>query len=227
MDPSAMLSHLAQSILDMDFNGIQGKTKECIDAGISAEKIISEGLSAGMRRVGVKFKNGEVYMPEVLVSCDVYYKGLELARPLLKPRDASLRRGKMILGTIHGDIHTVGKDVALPVFLAAGYDVVDLGVDVSDDQYVEAIRKHRPDLVGLGTYMTSTFMHTEATVRTIEKAGLRTKVRVICGGPAVDPRAARRMGADDASDDAWDAVDKLHRLMDELKTDRKQEKRRE
>ncbi|MGB9604870.1 MAG: cobalamin B12-binding domain-containing protein, partial [Bryobacteraceae bacterium] len=118
---------------------------------------------------------------------------------------------------IHGDIHTVGKDVAVPVFQAAGYDVIDLGVDVPDEHFVEAIREHQPDIVGLGTYMTSTFMHTRETVRVIEQAGLRDRVKIICGGPAVDPDAARRMGADDASDDAWEAVAKLDRLVEELR----------
>jgi len=95
--------------------------------------------------------------------------------------------------------------------------VIDLGVDVADEKIVEAIREHRPDLVGLGTYMTSTFMHTRETVKAIEAAGLRGQVKIICGGPSVDAGAAKRMGADDASDDAWEAVGKLDRLMDELK----------
>jgi 5-methyltetrahydrofolate--homocysteine methyltransferase len=127
----------------------------------------------------------------------------------------------MIIGTIHGDIHTVGKDVAAPVFQAAGYEVIDLGVDVSDEGIVDAIRKHEPQLVGLGTYMTSTFMHTAETVRKISAAGLRSRVKVICGGPAVDAGAARRMGADDASDDAWEAVEKMNVLMQQLEREDK------
>jgi 5-methyltetrahydrofolate--homocysteine methyltransferase len=125
----------------------------------------------------------------------------------------------MILGTIHGDIHTVGKDVAIPVFQAAGYEVIDLGVDVPDSGFVDAIRKHQPQIVGLGTYMTSTFMHARETVRVIADAGLRSEVKIICGGPAVDSGAAKRMGCDDASDDAWEAVGKLDRLMEELKAE--------
>ncbi len=217
MDATLELERVARAVLDLDRDGVKGLVEGCLASGVPASRVISEGLSAGMRTVGERFKNGDVYMPEVLVSCDVYYRGLETARPRLLPADASARRGKMILGTIHGDIHTVGKDVAIPVFQAAGYEVVDLGIDVPDDAFVEAIRTHRPELVGLGTYMTSTFMHAESTVRKIEQAGLRAGVKIICGGPAVDARAARRMGADDASDDAWEAVDKLDRLVRELK----------
>lgn len=216
------LAQLAECVLQMDVDGVRRNAEAGLAAGIPPGRLIADGLSAGMRKVGEKFKSGEIYMPEVLVSCDVYYKGLEALRPHLPPAGAGPRRGRMILGSIHGDIHTVGKDVAVPVFQAAGYDVIDLGVSVSDDAFVDAIRAHEPDLVGLGTYMTSTFMHTEATVRTIERAGLRSRVRIICGGPAVDARAARRMGADDASDDAWEGVEKMDRLMDALKAERRQ-----
>lgn len=216
MDPNQKLEQLARIVLDMDLEGVRPVVEECLQAGLSPARILAEGLSAGMRKVGEKFKNGEIYMPEVLVSCDVYYQGLEAVRPFLKASPGQGTRGKMIIGTIYGDIHTVGKDVAAPVFQAAGYDVIDLGTDVPDGKFVEAIREHNPDIVGLGTYMTSTFMHTGETVRTITEAGLRSRVRIICGGPAVDPGAARRMGADDASDDAWEAVGKLDRLMEEL-----------
>lgn len=217
MDTAIRLERLARMVLDMNGDGVAPEVEDALADGIPPMQIVADGLSAGMRRVGEKFKCGEVYMPEVLVSCDVYYKGLELVRPRLAAAGQTAWRSRMVLGTIHGDIHTVGKDVAIPVFQAAGYEVVDLGVDVSDAAFVEAIRRHEPDLVGLGTYMTSTFMHTKETVRAIESAGLRGRVRIICGGPSVDARAAKGMGADDASDDAWGAVEMLNRLVDDLR----------
>ena len=212
------LERLSALVLEMDVDGVAKAVEDCLGAGLPPPRILSEGLSAGMRMVGEKFKAGEIYMPEVLVSCDVYYRGLEILRPLIAAESAG-NRGKLILGTIHGDIHTVGKDVAVPVFQAAGYEVVDLGVDVPDKGFVEAIRAHNPNIVGLGTYMTSTFMHAQETVRVIAEAGLRERVKIICGGPAVASTAAKRMGADDASDDAWEAVGKLDRLMGELKSE--------
>jgi 5-methyltetrahydrofolate--homocysteine methyltransferase len=216
VDPTALLDRLAGLVVTMNVDGTTAVVEECLRNGIAPSRILAEGLSAGMREVGQKFKSGELYMPEVLVSCDVYYRGLDVLRPHLKKDEPSGTRGKMIIGTIHGDIHTVGKDVAGPVFHAAGYEVIDLGVDVSDEGIVEAIKEHAPQLVGLGTYMTSTFMHTAETVRKISEAGLRSRVKIICGGPAVDPGAARRMGADDASDDAWEAVEKMNLLVKEL-----------
>ena len=220
MEKAQRLQKLAQAVLDMDLEGVVPLVQDSLAAGLSPNEILAEGLSAGMRQVGEKFKQCEIFMPEVLVSCDVYYRGLEILRPLIRQGGGPVR-GKMIIGTIYGDIHSVGKDVAVPVFQAAGYDVIDLGVDVPDERFVEAIREHQPEIVGLGTYMTSTFMHTRGTVRVIEEAGLRDRVKIICGGPAVDPAAARRMGADDASDDAWEAVGKLDRLVEELRAARR------
>jgi len=221
VDRQEKLKRLATAVLEMDLEGVGPLVEGCLAGGLSPIEILSQGLSAGMREVGEKFKQGEIFMPEVLVSCDVYYRGLEILRPLIRQAGGAACRGKLIIGTIHGDIHTVGKDVAVPVFQAAGYEVIDLGVDVPDAAFVQAIREHAPDIVGLGTYMTSTFMHTRETVRVIEQAGLRERVKIICGGPAVDASAARKMGADDASDDAWEAVAKLDRLVEELHAGRR------
>ncbi|MBN1421037.1 MAG: cobalamin-dependent protein [Planctomycetes bacterium] len=215
-DRDARLAELAESVLNQDPARAGTLTKEAIDAGISPIEILNLGLSRGMRRVGDRFKACEIFMPEVLVACDAYYAGLELVRPLIRAERATAFLGKIVLGTIYGDIHTVGKDVAVPVFEAAGFHVIDLGVDVPDEKFVEVVRAEDPDIVGLGTYMTSTFMHAGETVKLLEKAGVRNRVKVICGGPAVDPRAARRMGADDASNDAWEAVEKLRQLKAEI-----------
>ena len=215
MESDSILARLAKAVLSFDLAGTGLLAREALSAGISPAKIISDGLSRGMREVGGKFKRGEMYMPEVLVACDVYYEGLKEVRPHMETAPEAVR-GTIVLGTIYGDIHTVGKDVAAPVFEAAGYRVIDLGVDVPAEKFVEAIRIQEPELVGLGTYMTATFMHTKEMVQAFEKAGVRDRVKVICGGPAVDPGKARTLGAADASDDAWEAVEKMDQLVKEL-----------
>lgn len=209
---SELLTRLADAVENMDARGVKPLVQEALAAGLKPAQVLNEGLSAGMRRVGAKFNCGEMYMPEVLVACDVYFAGLEVVRPLLGA-DKEHSIGTMILGNIHGDVHTVGKNVAMPVFEASGIRVIDIGESCTDEQFVEAIRKHKPDIVGFGTYMTSTFMHTKETVAAITKAGLRDKVKIICGGPAVSAEAAKAMGADDASDDAWKGVEKIKALL--------------
>jgi methanogenic corrinoid protein MtbC1 len=216
MEKEEILRNLAEAVDNLDEEAGERLAREALDAGISPYQIIADGLSKGMQVVGAKFKAAEVYLPEVLVACDVYYAGLKIVRPHIKPGDRDQFLGTMIIGTIHGDVHTVGKDVAIPVFEAAGFNVIDLGAPVADETFIEAIKEHQPQLVGLGTYMTSTFMHTKETVKKITEAGLRERVKIICGGPSVTPEAARRLGADDASDNAWEAVEKMKTLLAEL-----------
>jgi len=218
MSNGEVLEQLANSVEGLDPSKAKRLVQEALAAGLSPSEILTEGLSQGMRRVGVKFNSGEMYMPEVLVACDVYFAGLGIVRPLMAGDSDQHIIGKMVLGNIHGDIHTVGKQVAMPVFEANGIQVIDIGEDASDEAFVEAIRQHQPRIVGFGTYMTSTFMHAKETVATIAKAGLRPQVRIICGGPAVDAKAARRMGADDAVDDAWKGVESIKQLLATFKT---------
>lgn len=219
-DTEARLQQLADAVINMEVNQVPDLVRRGLADGLSPVDILTRGLSQGMRTVGEQFHEGTVFMPEVLVSCDAYYAGLQVVQPLLEAADGVPSKGKIVLGTIYGDIHTVGKDVAVPVFRAAGFEVVDLGVDVADEAFVAAIRQHQPQLVGLGTYMTSTFMHTSVTVQTLARAGVRHQVKVICGGPAVDAATARKLGADDASSNAWEAVGKMEALVAELEHER-------
>lgn len=219
MDTQARLQQLADAVINMEVAQVPDLVRESLAGGLSAADVLLRGLSRGMQTVGEQFRDGIVFMPEVLVSCDAYYAGLKVVEPLLANGELH-SRGRIVLGTIHGDIHTVGKDVAAPVFRAAGFEVIDLGTDVPDEMFVEAVRQHAPHLVGLGTYMTATFMHTRQTVAALERAGLRSQVKVICGGPAVEARTARQLGADDASDNAWEAVGKMDVLVKELGDER-------
>ncbi len=213
MDRAEILGLLADAVEKLDVKGVEPLVDQALAAGLKPSELLTEGLSRGMQRVGQAFNCGDMFMPEVLVACDVYFAGLAKVRPLLAADGDRHVLATMIMGNIYGDVHTVGKQVAMPVFEASGIRVIDLGEDLNDEAFVEGIRAHRPQLVGFGTYMTSTFMHTKETVEAIRKAGLRDGVKIICGGPAVDAEAARRMGADDASDDAWQGVVKMKQLL--------------
>ncbi len=216
-EQQTLLNQIAEAVIHLNQDKVKTLTQQAISL-IPPQTIISEGLSRGMQTVGEQFKNGEIFIPEVMVACDCYYAGLNLVKPLLKDRPRETILGRIVIGTIHGDIHTVGKDVAVPVFEAAGFDVIDLGVAVPDEAFVEAVQKYQPDIVGLGTYMTATFMHTRETVEKLRQAALRERVKVICGGPSVTGEAARRLGADDASNNAWEAVEIMRRWMEQKRT---------
>jgi len=213
MSEAEILSQLSAAVENLDLAGVVPLTRSALKEGLPPSRVLTKGLSAGMREVGKKFNTGDMFMPDVLVACDVYFAGLDVVRPLLAADATKHVLGTIIMGSIHGDVHTVGKQVAIPVIEASGFRVVALGEDLTDEAFVEGIRKHHPQVVGLGTYMTSTFMHTARTVEAITRSGFRDQVKIICGGPAVDADAARRMGADDASDDAWKGVEKIRRLL--------------
>jgi methanogenic corrinoid protein MtbC1 len=216
MSSQEILARLSDAIVNLDRASVPSLVEEALAAGLSPYEVLANGLSKGMRRVGELFRANEVYIPEVLVACDAYYAGLNVVRPKIDRTEARNFLGTMVIGTIYGDVHTVGKDVAIPVFEAAGLNVVDLGVGVPADRFVQAVKEHNAQIVGLGTYMTASFMHTKDVVEALKAAGLRDRVKVICGGPSAEPEAARRLGADDASDDAWEAVGKIKALLAQL-----------
>jgi methanogenic corrinoid protein MtbC1 len=170
MNESEVLTPLAAAVEQLDAAAVRKLIEQGLHAGLTPQRLLAEGLSAGMRSVGRKFNEGEMFMPEVLVACDVYFSGLAIVKPLIGD-GGDQHFATMVLGNIHGDVHTVGKNVAMPVFEANGIRVIDLGEDQPDEAFVEAIRRHKPDVVGFGTYMTSTFMHTKETVAAIARAG--------------------------------------------------------
>lgn len=208
-----LLKQLSEAVVSMDAQGVKAKCEEAIAAGIPAPVAIRDGLSAGMKQVGDLWNRMEIYMPEVMGSVDAYYAGMEILRQHVTDDQEVSYIGTIVMGTIWGDIHSVGKDVAGPVFEGAEFKVIDLGLDVSPDKYIEAIKQHKPDIVGLGTYMSETFLHVKDTVDAFVKAGVRDDVFIVCGGPAVDSEVAKKMGADDAYDDAWVAVDGMKELI--------------
>lgn len=207
-----VLQRLADALVRLDQPEVERLTREAL-ASLPPGDILTHGLAHGLQLIGWQFRAGEVFLPELMVACDCHQAGWKLVRPHLTARSHTPFRGRVVVGSIHGDIHTVGKDVAVPLFQAAGFDVVDLGAAVTDEQFVDAVQEYRPDIVGLGTYMTATFMHTRHTVRALAETGLRDTVKIICGGPSVDADAARRMGADDATDNAWTGVEIMKRWM--------------
>ena len=212
MIPNHLLDELADAVARLDHKGIAPKTLAALDAGIQPMDVLG-GLARGMETIGVQFKTGEVFLPEVMVACDVYKAGFKLVFPRLQAMQNRAFLGSIVMGSIYGDVHTVGKDVAAAVFAAAGFKVLDLGVTVKDEAWLAAVREQRPDIVGLGAYMTSTFIHTREVVRQLAEAGLRGGVKVICGGPSVNEQAAKSLGADGASNNAWEAVEIMRRWM--------------
>ncbi|MGA7304935.1 MAG: corrinoid protein [Rhodothermales bacterium] len=170
-------------------------TQQLIDEGTNPESILYDGLLPGMAVVGDRFEKGEYFIPEMLLAARSLNAGLDLLRPLLT--DAQMKpTGKVVLGTVKGDIHDIGKNLVAVMMQGAGFQVIDAGVDVPPERFVELIREHEPDIVGLSALLTTTMPSMEDTMEVLKSENVRDKVRVLIGGAPVTQEYATRIGAD-------------------------------
>jgi len=187
-------------------------TQEALDRGESAEAILKEGLVQSMDRIGVKFKSGEIYIPEVLIAARAMHAGMAILKPILSKSTGSLA-SKVIVGTVKGDLHDIGKNLVVMMLEGGGFDVVDLEIDVPADKFVEAIKAHQPQVVGLSALLTTTMREMKTTIEVIEKSGLRNQVKMIVGGAPLTEKFAKEIGADGYAPDAASAVDMVKSLI--------------
>ena len=187
-------------------------TDEALNNGESAEAILKEGFIQSMDRIGVRFKNGEIYIPEVLIAARAMHAGMEVLKPILSKSTTRLSK-KVAIGTVKGDLHDIGKNLVAMMLEGGGFEVVDLGIDVSAEKFVEAIKTHKPQVVGMSALLTTTIREMKVTLEAIEKAGLRKEVKTIVGGAPLTEKFAREIGADGYAPDAASAVDVVTSLI--------------
>ena len=187
-------------------------TQEALDASEPAETILKQGLISAMDRVGVKFKNSEIYIPEVLIAARAMHAAMAILKPILSKSTSTLA-AKIIIGTVKGDLHDIGKNLVIMMLEGGGFEVVDLGVDIPVAKFVEAIKQHQPQVVGMSALLTTTMREMKNTIQAIEGAGLRKQVKAIIGGAPVTERFAKEIGADGYAPDAASAVDLVKSLI--------------
>lgn len=187
-------------------------TKQALSQGIKPEEILYEGLIPGMDVVGEKFKNDEFYIPEVILRATSFKENVNILRPLLMDQDIKTM-GKVLIGTVQGDLHDVGKNLVSLMLEASGYQVIDLGVDISVQTFVEKAKEHNVDIVGLSALLTTTMPNIKKVIQALQEEGLRGKVKVIIGGAPVSQSFADQVGADAYGHDATDAVEKIGLLL--------------
>lgn len=191
---------------------VSALTQHLLDSGVSPQKILNEGLIAGMAMVGEKMRIGEMYLPEVLQSASAMHGSLKLLRPHLV-REGVQSRGKILMGTVKGDMHDIGKNLVGIMLQGAGFDIIDLGLNVPPQKFIEAITAHQPAILGLSAMLTTTMLNMRTTIEAISAAGLRPNVKVIIGGAPVSQKFADEIGADGYARDAVLAVDKVRQLL--------------
>jgi 5-methyltetrahydrofolate--homocysteine methyltransferase len=183
-----------------------------LDEGVSPQEIVDQGLIGGMNEVGVRFKNDEMFIPEVLVSAKTMHTGMEVLRPLLESTGVK-SAGTVILGTVKGDLHDIGKNLVGMMFQGAGFDVIDLGVDQSAENFVAAIQKEGGQVVAMSALLTTTMTEMAGVIEALQKALLRDRVKVMVGGAPLSQEFADSIGADGYAPDAATAVEKLKELL--------------
>ncbi len=187
-------------------------TQEALDAGDPVETILKSGLIAAMERIGARFRNGEVYIPEVLIAARAMHAGMAVLKPILS-KSNGIMSGKVLMGTVKGDLHDIGKNLVIMMLEGGGFEVVDLGIDVPADKFIEAVKTHQPQALGLSALLTTTIMEMKNVIQAFENAGLRKKVKIVVGGAPVTEKFAKEIGADGYAPDAASAVEVVKSLV--------------
>ncbi len=203
---------LRDSLVDLDSERVKEKVNSALRKGIEPLEIVNS-LADGMRRVGERYEAGDLFLPELMMAGEIMKEAMAIISPYLKGSERVQRMGKVVLGTVEGDLHDIGKNIVKTMLTSAGFEVVDLGADVSVKKFVESVRKEEPKIVGMSALLTSTMDGMKEVADELEKEGLRKGLKILIGGAPIDEGFAERIGADAYGKDAMDAVRKAKILV--------------
>jgi len=207
-----ILDEIALEVVKGDAGSVEGLTEKALSQGISAAEILNKGLVKGMGSVSEKFKNNEIFIPEVLISAKSMKSGVEILKPFLAKAEIK-SQGKVIIGTVKGDLHDIGKNIVAMLLQGAGFEVVDLGADVSKEKFLEFAQKENPDILGMSALLTTTMIYMREVIDAVRNAGLKKDIKVIIGGAPVTQSYAEAINADGYAPDAASAVDLSKRIL--------------
>lgn len=208
----ASLQDISEALIKGDAETVKGLVQETLKDGISPFEILNNALIAGMTEVGKKFKALEIYVPEVLMSARAMSWGVDALKPAWKGKDVK-PLGTVVIGTVKGDNHDIGKNLVVMMMEGAGFKVIDLGVNIPIEKFIQAIKEHKPDILGMSSLLTTTMGEFKKNIEALKNSGLRDKVKVMVGGAPVSERYALDSGADVYGGDAIEAVEKAKELL--------------
>ena len=201
-----------QALSSGKMDEVKALTQKALDAGDPPEKVLKEGLIKAMDRIGVQFKNNEIYIPEVLIAARAMHAGLGVLKPILAKANVSAA-GKVVIGTVKGDLHDIGKNLVGMMLEGAGFEVIDVGIDVPPEKFVQAAKDSQANVIGMSALLTTTMMQMKSTVEALQAAGLKGKVKIMVGGAPVTDEFAKQIGADGYAADAASAVNKVKEVL--------------
>ncbi|MEM2084109.1 MAG: corrinoid protein, partial [Nitrososphaerota archaeon] len=209
-----ILKEIQEALLSMDIEKTLLLTRRALEQGLNPIKIIEDGLSNGIRKLGNMYENGEAFLPELVMGAEIMKRAVEIVKPELEKRKEERKKlGKVMLATVEGDVHDIGKNLVSLMLWINGFEIIDLGVDVPAREIIKKIKELKPDVLGLSALLTTTLLEQKRVLEELEKAGLRKNVKVIVGGAPVTEEWAKKIGADSYAPDAVKAVDKVKELL--------------
>jgi 5-methyltetrahydrofolate--homocysteine methyltransferase len=209
---SDILAQISTAVIEGKLEGMEQLTQQALDGGLDAQQILNDGLMKGMDHVGVEFKAGNMFVPEVLRSARAMQSSMNILRPILIESGVEMV-GKILLGTVKGDLHDIGKNLVAMMCEGAGFDVKDLGKDVEPEAFVEEVKTFEPDVLGMSALLTTTMRSMEQTIKALEEAGIRDQVKVMIGGAPVTQDFADKIGADGYASNAAGASELAKKLI--------------
>ena len=201
----AVLKEIYQGVLDGDMDKVVSNVQVALDEKVSAEVILKQGMMAAMAEVGQLFEDGEYFVPELLVAARAMQGGLELLKPFLADEDVE-PIGKVVTGTVKGDLHDIGKNLVGMMLKGAGFEIVDMGTDASPEKFVQAVKESGAQIVAMSALLTTTMANMPDTIKAFEDAGIRDSVKIMVGGAPVTGEYAKKIGADGYAPDASQAA---------------------
>ncbi len=209
---SQVYTQLSEAVLDGDIKNIKKLTQSALDGGATAQQVLDLGLLPGMDEVGKLFKSGEMFIPEVLLSAKTMSAAMDVLKPWLVKGEGG-GRGTVVIGTVQGDLHNIGKNLVAMMLEGSGFTVIDLGIDVKPQAFLDAVKEHKPKILGMSALLTTTMTRMGETIRALEEAGVRSEVKVMLGGAPVTEEFVNKVRADAYAANAGTAVDVARALV--------------
>lgn len=207
-----ILNEIQAAVIVGNASEVENLTRKALDEKLSLDDIINEGFIAAMSIVGDQFRKNEIYVPEMLIAARAMKAGLKVLEPLIIAGERKYL-GKVLIGTVKGDLHDIGKNIVSMMIQGGGYEVIDLGVDVSIDKFIAAIKENQPQVLGLSALLTTTMPNMKGTIKAIEEAGLRDQVKILVGGAPVSQLFADEIDADGYATDAGSVVELIKAVL--------------
>ncbi|MDQ7095305.1 corrinoid protein [Desulfosporosinus sp. PR] len=206
-----ILNQIKEALMSGDANEVRKRTTKALEEGLDPVVIINDGFITAMNIIGVKFRNNEVYVPEVLIAARAMHTGMDTVKPYLTGA-ALQEKGTILIGTVKGDLHDIGKNLVSIMLQSGGFRVIDLGIDISVEKFVEAVEEYKPDVVAISALLTSTITYMKNIIEGL--ADYRGQLKIIVGGAPVTQDFADQIGADAYAPDAASAVEKVRKLLE-------------